>query len=191
MASGANARCFSFLIPPRSRPLRGVSALSPPASRDKLIYSTTMNDSECLEGVVCEEINERRLRVAFAKPLSLSLSRPAAPRLPLSFLTPLSTPPRHAPLPQVQLSGGAHKASAVTDEQGYFELDIAGVSSPSVLSGSLLRLDRGGGGGGDGGDGGGDDCQDTAVGLPPPISLGALVPIHEKGNRFFFVFFIL
>ena len=47
-------------------------------------------------------------------------------------------------------------------------------SSLNALSGSLLRLERGGEGA---------DCLDTAVGLPPPISLGALVPLYEKGKK--------
>lgn len=102
------------------------------------------------------------------------------PSFPVSTPLPPNATPRCATpppaTPQVQLSGGAHKASAITDDQGYFELDVAGVSSPSALSGSLLRLDRGGK------DGDGDgECLDTAVGLPPPVSLGALVPIYEKG----------
>jgi len=47
----------------------------------------------------------------------------------------------------------------------------------SSLAGSLLRLDRES-------DGEGSSCVDNAVGLAPPVSLGALVPIYDKGKCF-------
>ena len=109
---------------------------------------------------------------------SSSTPHPSLPSRLLSPPPPPPSPPRPPP-PQVQLSGGPREASATTDDQGYFELDVPEAPSLSALSGSLLRLDRGGG---DGEGGGGGGCVDTAVGLPPPISLGALVPIFEKGG---------
>ena len=93
---------------------------------------------------------------------SSSTPHPSLPSRLLSPPPPTPPPPPPPPPPQ-----------------GYFELDVPEAPSLSALSGSLLRLDRGGG---DGEGGGGGGCVDTAVGLPPPISLGALVPIFEKGG---------
>ena len=117
----------------------------------------------------CSSTSQRKVRRRLTPP-SPPVSSPRRLLLP---------PPPLPPPPQVQLSGGPREASATTDDQGYFELDVPEAPSLSALSGSLLRLDRGGG---DGEGGGGGGCVDTAVGLPPPISLGALVPIFEKGG---------
>ena len=63
-------------------------------------------------------------------------------------------------------------ADAVTDADGAFELAVANAASPAVLAGGLLRLDAAS-----------EGCVDSATGLAPPISMGALVPKYEKGKR--------
>ena len=183
---------LSPTLRPRSRPLCAVSAQSPPSSRNELIFSTRMSCFESPERRRACRGRAKWFRVA--KPFSrccccccssTSLPRFSPPPPPLSpsfslsrapsVLLHILLPPPH--IPQVQLSSGPHKASATTCGQGYFELDVPDAPSLSALSGSLLRLDRESDG----------NCLDTAVGLAPPISLGALVPVFEKGENVFFM----
>ena len=67
--------------------------------------------------------------------------------------------------PQVELTGPAGAATAVTDRQGYFELALPGASPPA---GSLVRV-------------AGGACVDAGTGSPPPVALGALVPAELDG----------
>ena len=71
----------------------------------------------------------------------------------------------------VNFAKGQLRGQATTDANGAFSLRVPGAAAADY-TGGLVTLAA---------DGGGNACTDALTGLPPPFSLGALVPAAAGG----------